>query len=143
MSSHIQHKQPLFSMALDIQNAYGSVNHDRLKLVMKKHGFNEKVSKMFGCMIGNSVIKVLVNGHLTTPFNASVGVPQGDPCSPALFNLYINSVTNICSKFAGINIYNHQLHMLLYADDILVVANTKQDMQKAINALKGELRNKC
>ena len=85
------------------------------------------------------VIKVLVNGHLTTPFNASVGVPQGDPCSPALFNLYINSVTNICSKFAGINIYNHQLHMLLYADDILVVANTKQDMQKAINALKGEL----
>jgi hypothetical protein len=102
-------------------------------------------------MISNSVIKVLVNGKLSSPFDAKVGVPQGDPFSPALFNVYINSTTSICGAYNGIDVYGTTIHMLLYADDILLVATSKKDMQKALRSLNSELKklgltlslNKC
>lgn len=140
MSSKISEKQQIFAMALDIKNAYGSVIHDRLISILRKHGFHTSVTNLVKAMLSNSVIKVLVNRHLSSPFTAGLGVPQGDPSSPAWFNVYINSSTNISSSYNGITVHGIRIHMLLYADDILLVADSAKDMQKAINNLKRELR---
>jgi hypothetical protein len=136
----VHHKQEIHAIALDIKNAYGSVIHSKLIAILKKHGFKSSVTNLIKSMLDNSVIKVLVNGWLSSPFPAKLGVPQGDPCSPAWFNVYINSATNICDKLTGIQVHNITIHMLLYADDILLVANNKKELQKAIKQLSVELK---
>ena len=84
------------------------------------NGFHSSVIELLGCMMKNSVIKVLVNGKLSSPFSASsMGIPQGDPSSPAWFNIYINSTTNICSKFTGVDLYGINIHLLLFVDDVI------------------------
>ncbi|KAF0974530.1 hypothetical protein FDP41_006562 [Naegleria fowleri] len=135
-----QHKQEVFAMALDIKNAYGSVIHKRFISILKKHGFHSSVINLLTSMISNSVMKVLVNGFLSSPFDANVGVPQGDPSSPAWFNLYINSSTNIQEKLKGVQIFNITILLLLYADDILLIANTKIEMNSSLKSLGRELK---
>ncbi|KAG2373708.1 hypothetical protein C9374_011797 [Naegleria lovaniensis] len=135
-----QHKQEVFAMALDIKNAYGSVIHKRFISILKKHGFRSSVINLLTSMISNSVMKVLVNGFLSSPFDANVGVPQGDPSSPAWFNLYINSSTNIQEKLKGVQIFDVTILLLLYADDILLIANTKIEMNSSLKSLGRELK---
>ena len=56
--------------------------------------------------------------------------------SPVLFNLYINDLAlYLKSLDKGIKCDDDKVCILLYADDILLLADTEQDLQFTLNAL--------
>jgi len=60
------------------------------------------------------------------------GVRQGCPLSPILFNLFINDVLDNCDKY-GVNLDSQYRYGRLFADDIVLVAPSKQALMKILN----------
>ncbi|VDI61569.1 Hypothetical predicted protein, partial [Mytilus galloprovincialis] len=73
---------------------------------------------------------VRVNNRLSQWFVCSSGVKQGDNLSPTLFSIFINDlVEEVNSLGLGVNIGDSTLSLLLYADDIVLLASSETDMQ--------------
>jgi hypothetical protein len=65
----------------------------------------------------NTTAKVKVNNTFTTDFKIDTGVKQGDPLSPTLFNLVIDTVLTQLDLRGNISTCLKQL--IAYADDML------------------------
>ena len=64
-------------------------------------------------------------------FNISTGVPQGFSVSPVLFNAYLH---HILSKS---ELLGH--HIMAFADDITLVANSVEEMDEIIDKIQKSL----
>ena len=65
-------------------------------------------------------------------FNIAFGVRQGSVLSPRMFSLYINDVVRHLH-------YRQKFFIVLYADDILILAPTVTELQRLLNVCECEL----
>ena len=70
-------------------------------------------------------------------FESDIGVKQGDPCSTILFLFFINDIsnnlnTNIDNLFT---VDELKLCILLFADDAVIFAHSRQALQSLLNDL--------
>ncbi len=67
------------------------------------------------------------------------GVKQGDTLSPTLFNIFINDLANdVNSLNLGIDIHDiggFRISIFLYADDIVLLGESEQDLQKMLDCV--------
>ena len=77
-----------------------------------------------------------INGEMTQFFNIPNGVRQGDPLSPTLFSIFIDSlISELKSLNLGIDINDLILTVLAYADDLVIITDSESKMQELLNAL--------
>ncbi|GJZ53263.1 RNA-directed DNA polymerase, eukaryota [Tanacetum coccineum] len=113
---------------VDFEKAYDSVRWDFLDDVLKKFGFGNKWCNWIQCCLKSSRGSILVNGSPTEEFQFFKGLKQGDPLSPFLFILIMESLHLSFQRvidaglFKGINL-NHSLCLshMFYADDAVFV----------------------
>jgi hypothetical protein len=85
-------------------------------------------------------------GQLSQEFPSTLGVKQGDPLSPLLLGLFSDGVENHVQQHApqtGVHVGGALLQnavvtkvaVLLYADDIVLLARSETDLQAQLNAL--------
>jgi len=68
------------------------------------------------------------------------GVRQDCLLSPYLFNTFIETaITETKEKTPGIRINGKQIHSICFADDIALVANTEEELNKMLNSLDSKL----
>ena len=84
--------------------------------------------------------KILIkfNNRLSKPVEINRGVRQGCPLSPTLFNMYLDEIITKWHNqdITGIKLSkNQQLSTLLFADDQVITADTKDNLQKAAHKL--------
>ncbi|WP_347452165.1 reverse transcriptase domain-containing protein, partial [Acinetobacter baumannii] len=69
-------------------------------------------------------------------FTSDIGLKQGCPLSPTLFNIYINDIEDyLNNSFNGIDVLGKKLSTLLFADDLIVLAETAEDLQRQLDKL--------
>ena len=79
---------------------------------------------------------VRVNSFNTDWFDVHCGLRQGCILSPLLFNLFINDLAIfIKSLDLGIELGGEKVCLLLYADDIVLLAESSSELQILLNAL--------
>ena len=79
---------------------------------------------------------VRVNNMHTDWFDVKCGLRQGCILSPILFNLYINDLVLYLKSFGkGVKCNDDYICTLLYADDVVLLAETEQDLQVLLEAL--------
>ena len=84
----------------------------------------------------NVKCSVKVNGRLTDWFNVTNGLKQGCLLSPILFNIYINDlVTLIKESCTGISIAGENVCLLMYADDLVLLARNEKGLQCMLDIL--------
>lgn len=77
-------------------------------------------------------VNELRTGWFPTPF----GVKQGDVLSPTLFAIYVNDLAQEIKRAnLGIDIDDLNLSILLYADDIVLVAEEEAKLQKMLDIM--------
>ena len=86
--------------------------------------------------------RILLNDLETDYFNCPIGLKQGDSISATLFSIFINDLAEeIKSSGIGLNLNEHLLsvndnfflNILLYADDVILMASNENDLQFLLN----------
>jgi hypothetical protein len=75
---------------------------------------------------------------LSAWFSCGIGVRQGCPLSPLLFGFYLNGLEKHLDALDGDSppqLVNIIIKLLLYADDLALMSETPQGLQKQINVL--------
>ena len=75
--------------------------------------------------------RVIIGSH---SFSADLGVVQGGVLSPMLFNLYLEEALGETSKLREMV---SRGDLLAFADDMLILTNSKAEMTQAIQELEG------
>ena len=121
---------------IDMEKAFDRVDRSLLYFKLLKMGIGGKVLSGVKNMYNCSKACLNINGHLTEAFSTDFGVKQGDCLSPTLFSLYINDlVADIKSNSSGVDVGLFKVHCLLYADDLVLLAETEDDLQNMLNSL--------
>ena len=73
---------------------------------------------------------------MTKYFQSKNAVRQGDCLSPTLFGIFINHTAEVINNCdAGISINEGSVSILMYADDIALISETPDGLQKQLDAL--------
>lgn len=79
---------------------------------------------------------VLVDGEQTEMFELNTGVRQGCVMSPVLFSFFINGLAKeINKRTKGICVGDRKVRLLMYADDIVLMSETKRDLQNMLDVV--------
>jgi hypothetical protein len=129
-------RQSTFTAFIDFKKAYDCIDRSLLFTKLQDLGINGQMYRALVSLYKNVESCVRLNGLRTNWFAVNCGLKQGCLLSPLLFNLFINDlVTLITSLDMGIDIGDEKLSILLYADDIVLLAETESDLQTLLNAL--------
>ena len=138
VESRIKKKQNTFAAFIDFRKAYDSISRDLLwkKLATCGINVNGRFFKALQGIYDNVQCSVKVNGHLSDWFQVTTGLKQGCLLSPIIFNMYINDlVSNIKELCTGIPIAGENVCLLMYADDLVLLARNERDLQNMLNVL--------
>ncbi|GJZ98267.1 RNA-directed DNA polymerase, eukaryota, reverse transcriptase zinc-binding domain protein [Tanacetum coccineum] len=121
-------KKQAMIFKVDFEKAYDSVRWDYSDEVMKKFGFGERwCSWIQGCL-KSSRGSVILNESPTKEFQFYKGLKQGDPLSPFLFILVMESLHISFERVVDAGMFKFislgsslQLSHLFYADDAVFV----------------------
>ena len=104
---------------------------------MIKYGLRGKILNIIMSMYSKVKSKVKFNNQTGNDFSCRLGVRQGECLSPLLFSLFLNDIeeTFIQSGLEGLDIDMFKLFLLLYADDIVIFANSAEQLQESLNLL--------
>jgi len=99
---------------------------------------NRRVPRVFIeillCWFSKCYVSVRWCDHFSKPIQTLAGVRQGGILSPFLFALYIDPlITKLKDCGFGTHIYNVFIGCIIYADDILLIANSINHMQTMLN----------
>ncbi|GKD31453.1 RNA-directed DNA polymerase, eukaryota, partial [Tanacetum coccineum] len=129
---------------VDFEKAFDSVRWDFLDDILDKFGFGAKWRGWIQGCLNSAMGSILVNGNPTSEFKFHKGLKQGEPLSPFLFilimeslHLSFNHILN-AGLFKGIQIDNSlTLSHLFYADDAVFIGKwDKSNLITIVNMLK-------
>lgn len=136
INTKISQGKQVFACFVDFSKAFDLINRDQLMLQI----LNKKVDGNFywslKSLYSQTSACLKINGELTNFFNIPNGVRQGDPLSPTLFSIYIDSLlSELKSLNLGIDINDLILTVLAYADDLVILTDSEEKMQHLLNVL--------
>ena len=131
-----QDSDSLFVCFVDFKKAFDSVDHPLLMKKLIANGIGGKFYKIVSTLYAKVKSCARANDRPTNFFSCSRGVRQGCLLSPILFALFLNDLNEaISSKAKGVRFGEDVVHSLLYADDLILLAESGEDLQKQIDLL--------
>ncbi|GJR29918.1 RNA-directed DNA polymerase, eukaryota [Tanacetum coccineum] len=129
---------------VDFEKAFDSVKWDYLDETLKAFGFGQKWCTWIGGCPKNAMGSVLVNGNPSSEFQFFKGLKQGDPLSPFLFILIMETLHLSFMRILNARHYkgisfndSFTISHLFYADDVVFVGEWNDtNIYTLLNVLK-------
>ena len=119
-----------------MRKSFDSVPRNLLWYKHRKCGIHGKLLSAVRSLYENVRCTVRVNDKYTPWLNVDCRFKQGCLLSPSLFAIYVNDLAErINNLICGIQIDNSFLSILLYADDIALIAHNKESLQRMLNVV--------
>ena len=132
-------KMPVYVAFIDFRKAYDCVDRSLLWESMVSLGVHGCFLESLRAMYEDVRIRVRVGGKLGECFHSEMGVKQGDPLSPLLFGIFIDRFEALLDNMLpehGVHVKDILLKILLYADDLVLLAESPSDLQNMLDILK-------
>ena len=112
-----KNRHKLFAVFIDFKKAYDTVNRGLLMKRLQNLGINGIFMRNIEAMYSKTEYSIKLKGGYTRAINSNLGLKQGCPLSPMLFNLYIDDIKDIFDEQCEpINIHNTKINHFLYAE---------------------------
>ena len=124
-----------FCCFIDVKKAFDRVFRAGLWKRLTEEGVTGKMLRVVKAIYDKVESRVAVNEETTTWFRIETGVRQGCILSPLLYAIFINGLvkaTNAQNKGVTID-GGSKLGILLYADDIVLLAESRKDLQQMMD----------
>ena len=129
-------KKPLYVCFVDFKKAFDTVSHHILWCKLIRYGIKGKLLDLIKSMYEKVKSCVRSDDGLTKLFAYKRGLRQGCLLSPLLFALFLNDLNNfILDGAEGITLWDTSLCAMLYADDLILVAESSADLQAQMDLL--------
>jgi len=114
-----------YALFIDLQKAFHIVNRSLLWRILQENYYDvpAKLVSVIRNVDSHCISKVRTQKVESAGFNIEPGVRQGDVLSPLLFMIF----TDKCIREVRIGASGEET--LLYTNDVVVVANTRADIQ--------------
>jgi hypothetical protein len=130
----------LYCAFVDFKGAFDSVDRSLLlKKLRSKGKVDERTLRIVAAMYSNVSASVK---HSVHSFHENVGVKQGDPLGPRLFNIYIDDLPDFLfateidpQDLDGIYLNHALIRCLLYADDLVLSSFSSVGLQRQLDRL--------
>lgn len=132
----------LVVMALDIEKAFDNISLTALPEILLAKGASEGLANRVINCLNSEEQQVIWNKQKTAPQNRSRGVKQGCPLSPYVFDLIMEEVLiTVEDELDGWLKLNQSGKLkfpiiLVYADDILIIARSVDELEKLLPVLE-------
>ncbi len=125
---------PTFACFIDMQKAFDWVNRNMLFTKLLSYNIDGPLYYAIKSLYTYPESCIKINHLVTDWFHTESGVKQGDSLSPTLFSLFINDlVTEVKNTGKGVQIGDTSCPILLFADDIVLMAESEYDLQFLLN----------
>ena len=131
-----KNRKKLFSAFIDFKKAYDTVDREKLFQTLQSLGINGIFLQNLIAMYDKTSYKIKLKNGFLDPISSNLGLKQGCPLSPMLFNLYIDDIKNIFDITCDpINFQENELYHFLYADDLVLLSNSPEGLQNSLDKL--------
>ena len=131
---YLEKGKTLYMAFVDLEKAFDRVPREVVVWALRKRGIEEVLVRAVMASYDGARTKVRVAGGTSEEFGVGVGVHQGAVLSPLLF---VN-VLDVVSE----NIRRGLPWELLYADDLVIVAETEEELKERLTVWKDCLEGK-
>jgi hypothetical protein len=138
---HHHLKKALFALVVDLKSAYDLVIHWVLWELLRRAGLHGDFFTLIQAMYAHAHVAITINGHVGTHVHPLIGVRQGCPLSPTLFNVVLADLHMHILYSASEHVpYLTQPSMpvtnLDCADDALGLATSVRGLQVVADAIQ-------
>ncbi len=127
--------KPLFVCFIDFKRAFDVLNRVFMFAKLIKQGFSCKMLDVIISMYAKTSSVIKWQGFLSDIFRDTMGVNQGGVTSPFLFKSFLKDLASDLDPELGIKVFNNFLAHVLWADDLFLVSDSAEKMQKQLDNL--------
>ena len=136
-------KKNVFMVFIDFNKAYDRVHPEALLRVLERQGVPSNLRDFIRAWFAARSTRVRVNGELSDPIDTPGGLGQGNISSPALFSLFINSLSMFLESKGeqlGVSVgeapNSTRVVSLAFADDINCPTETPEKAQEVLRLVE-------
>ena len=127
-------KDKIFLAFLDLSKAFDRVWREGLFYLLWKNGIQGKCWKLLRSFYSKVSNKVLFGDFESDWFDQEFGLKHGCVLSPTLFSVLMNDLVSMLSEHnLGVNLASDIINSLLFADDIVLMGKSEQELQTLLN----------
>ncbi|UYV77547.1 hypothetical protein LAZ67_15001466 [Cordylochernes scorpioides] len=129
----------LYVFFVDLRKAFDTVPHSLLWKKLTNLGVSYQFIHAIRNYYEQATVAVRWRGSITENIKIHSGVLQGEPLSPLLFILFMTDLIKMYDNSDLTSVYLPEfgdVHLLMYADDIAIIGESRLNLQKKINILK-------
>nr|BAX24491.1 reverse transcriptase [Beryx splendens] len=129
--------KPLAVIFIDFAKAFDTVSHKHIKAVLQQRGVDKMIIDLISNSYEGRTTILKAKGSYSREIRLKMGVKQGDPLSPLLFNLAIDPLLCKLDKVGeGAIVDGIEITSLAFADDIVLLSNSWSGMRKNLKILE-------
>ena len=126
--------QDTYVAFIDFSKCFDLIDTYILYFKLIETGIDGKMYFTLKSMYSNTMSCVSINGNMTDWFYTMNGCRQGDVTSPTAFSILINDlIKELKACYIGITINDLFINVLAYADDIVMFAESPEQLQRLID----------
>ena len=101
---------------------------------LSQRGVPNSITRILAYWYANQSMQVTWGKAVSTPFGVGNGVRQGGLLSPALFNIYMNDLSEqLRASKTGCMVGNILVNHLMYAEDLAIFSPSSTGLQEMLN----------
>ena len=135
MERAIEKQKDVYMCFVDFEKAFDTIKHTELIEMLKEKGIDGKDLRLIRNLYWNQSAEIKIGNEKSKKVEVQRGVRQGCVLSPDLFSLYSEKIMEEIKDIEGIMIGGENINNLRYADDTVLIATTKENLQKLVDKL--------
>jgi hypothetical protein len=138
-----EHNKDIAILTTDISKAFDSIDWTRIEENMELLKFPKEFIKIIMEMLNNAETRIEIGNTMSEAFEIERGTRQGDPISPAMYNVFIEPMLRWLDigDTKGYQIGKMQVKIGAVADDMVIYGKSRNELQRSLNKIETYLNS--